>query len=76
MNDKVDSFVLNRSAVNDRRRKAVCCMCGTLKRPFCWANRGLDEQPFCSWKCRKLYLYGPDVGSKCEKGNDERNNDD
>ena len=50
MNDKVD-----------HRRKAVCCMCGKLKRPFCWANRGLEEQPFCSWKCRKLYLYGPDV---------------
>jgi len=53
MNDKVD-----------HRRKAVCCMCGTLKRPFCWAYRGLEEQPFCSWKCRELYLYGPDVGNK------------
>ena len=64
MNDNVDSFVLNRNrfAFNDRRRKAVCCMCGTLKRPFCWeTNSGFGVKPFCSWKCRKLYLYGPDV---------------
>ena len=56
----LDPIVINRAAYNDKRKKAVCCMCGALKRPFCWDESYLHigVKPFCSWTCRKLYLYG------------------
>ena len=62
MTTSVDAVVLNRAAYNDRRRKAVCCMCGVIKKPYCFDESvWCGIKPFCSWTCRKLYLYGPDV---------------